>query len=48
MAGPYTAHGDFDSRAMGQSYLTWADTHRPWLAAAGLGVAAGLWAMLKR
>ena len=40
------AHGRFDRRARGTSWQLWADRHREWLAAAGLGlagVAFGTW-----
>jgi hypothetical protein len=46
--GDYGAHGAFDGRATDRSYQLWANTHRPALAAAGVGLAAGLWALLKR
>jgi short-subunit dehydrogenase len=46
--GDYGAHGAFDARATDRSYQLWATTHRPALAAAGIGLAAGLWALLKR
>lgn len=35
----YGAHGRFDDRAQDFSWHLWANTHRTWLAAAGLGVA---------
>jgi short-subunit dehydrogenase len=46
--GDYGAHGAFDAQATDRSYQLWATTHRPALAAAGIGLAAGLWALLKR
>jgi NAD(P)-dependent dehydrogenase (short-subunit alcohol dehydrogenase family) len=35
----FGAHGDFDRRAKGHSLQLWADTHRGWLALAGIGIA---------
>jgi NAD(P)-dependent dehydrogenase (short-subunit alcohol dehydrogenase family) len=35
----YSAHGDFDARSSGHSLQLWADTHRSWLALAGVGIA---------
>ncbi|MDQ4074965.1 MAG: SDR family oxidoreductase [Chloroflexota bacterium] len=37
--GDFGAHGDFDARAQDYSIQLWADTHRGWLAAAGIGLA---------
>jgi short-subunit dehydrogenase len=44
--GDFGAHGDFDSRARDWSPQLWANTRRSWLAVAGAGVAAGVWALL--
>jgi NAD(P)-dependent dehydrogenase (short-subunit alcohol dehydrogenase family) len=38
--GRFGAHGDFDDRAAAVSLEAWADTHRSWLGAAGVAVAA--------
>jgi short-subunit dehydrogenase len=38
--GDHGAHGIFDDRAHGTSAQLWQTTHRAWLAAAGIGVAA--------
>jgi hypothetical protein len=35
----FGAHGDFDTRARDHSLQLWADTHRGWLAFAGIGLA---------
>jgi NAD(P)-dependent dehydrogenase (short-subunit alcohol dehydrogenase family) len=44
----YGAHGDFDQRAHGHSLQLWADTHRGWLALAGVGLAGLVYAALAR
>jgi hypothetical protein len=38
--GDHGAHGIFDDRAHASSAQLWQTTHRAWLAAAGIGVAA--------
>jgi len=38
--GDHGAHGIFDKRAEARSFQLWQTTHRGWLAAAGIGVAA--------
>jgi short-subunit dehydrogenase len=43
--GQFSAHGDFDNRASGRSYALWANTHRSWLAAAGVSLAAAALAL---
>lgn len=40
IAGDHGAHGEFDSRASVRSPQLWADTHRGWLAVAGIGIGA--------
>ncbi len=40
IAGDHGAHGEFDSRASVHSPQLWADTHRGWLALAGVGIGA--------
>lgn len=40
IAGDHGAHGEFDSRASVRSPQLWADTHRGWLALAGIGIGA--------
>jgi NAD(P)-dependent dehydrogenase (short-subunit alcohol dehydrogenase family) len=44
----FGAHGDFDQRASGYSAQLWADTHRGWLALAGVGLAALVYAAFAR
>jgi NAD(P)-dependent dehydrogenase (short-subunit alcohol dehydrogenase family) len=44
----YGAHGDFDARARDYSVQLWADTHRGWLALAGVGLAGLAYAALCR
>jgi NAD(P)-dependent dehydrogenase (short-subunit alcohol dehydrogenase family) len=39
LPGDHGAHGRFDARAHEYSQQLWADTHRPWLALAGVGLA---------
>ena len=48
VAHDYGAHGDFDARASGHSLQLWADTHRSWLALAGIGIAGLAYAALSR
>jgi hypothetical protein len=43
VAGDFGAHGRFGSEAYDRSQQLWASTHRGWLAAAGLGLAAVAW-----
>lgn len=43
--GDHGAHGDFGSRAREWSPQLWATTHRGWLALAGVGIAAGVYAL---
>jgi len=38
LPGDAGAHGDFDDRSLDKSYQWWANTHRGWLIAAGVGV----------
>ena len=45
--GDHGAHGNFDDRARSLSLELWAETHPAWFAAAGLGVAAAVYALLK-
>jgi NAD(P)-dependent dehydrogenase (short-subunit alcohol dehydrogenase family) len=44
--GDHGAHGTFDARAREHSLQLWADTHRGWLALAGLGLTSVLYAAL--
>jgi NAD(P)-dependent dehydrogenase (short-subunit alcohol dehydrogenase family) len=46
--GDHGAHGTFDARARDTSLQLWADTHRGWLAVAGLGLAGVLYAALAK
>jgi len=46
--GDHGAHGTFDARARERSLQLWADTHRGWLAMAGLGLTSVLYAALAR
>ncbi len=46
LPGDHGAHGRFDARAHAHSPQLWADTHRPWVALAGLGLACSF--LLKR
>lgn len=47
--GDHGAHGVFDDRASDHCFQLWTNTHRGWLAVAGLGVAsAALYAVLGR
>jgi NAD(P)-dependent dehydrogenase (short-subunit alcohol dehydrogenase family) len=46
--GDHGAHGTFDARAQDTSLQLWADTHRGWLALAGLGIAGVLYAALAK
>jgi hypothetical protein len=46
--GDHGAHGAFDARAHDTSLQLWADTHRGWLALAGLGIAGVLYAVLAK
>lgn len=39
LPGDRGAHGDFDARARSRSLLWWLRKHRPWVAAAGAGLA---------
>jgi hypothetical protein len=48
VAHDFGAHGDFDQRASGHSLQLWADTHRGWLALAGAGLAALVYAAIAR
>ncbi|HWP44592.1 MAG TPA: SDR family oxidoreductase [Blastocatellia bacterium] len=49
VSGDHGAHGVFDDRARDHSLQLWANTHRGWLALAGIGVAgAALYAALAR
>ena len=48
VAGDHGAHGDFDSKAKRGSAQWWLTTHRGRLAAAALGLAAGLAARMSR
>jgi NAD(P)-dependent dehydrogenase (short-subunit alcohol dehydrogenase family) len=45
--GDHGAHGDFDNRARTESFELWAETHPAWLAAAGLGAAAAIYALVR-
>jgi hypothetical protein len=44
--GDHGAHGSFDARARDTSVQLWADTHRGWLALAGVGLAGVVYAAL--
>src|SRR5262245_60385240 len=46
--GDHGAHGTFDAHARDTSVQLWADTHRGWLALAGLGLTGILYAALSR
>src|SRR5579884_557771 len=46
--GPYSAHGDFDSRARAFSSEVWLTTHRGWVAAAAASLAGLALVALKR
>jgi short-subunit dehydrogenase len=46
--GDHGAHGTFDARAQDRSLQLWADTHRGWLALAGLGIAGVVYAALAK
>jgi len=46
--GDHGAHSTFDARARDTSVQLWADTHRGWLALAGLGLTGILYADLSR
>ncbi len=46
--GDHGAHGTFDARAREHSLQLWANTHRGWLALAGLGLTGVLCAVLAR
>jgi NAD(P)-dependent dehydrogenase (short-subunit alcohol dehydrogenase family) len=46
--GDHGAHGTFDARARDMSVQLWADTHRGWLALAGLGIAGMVYAALTK
>jgi NAD(P)-dependent dehydrogenase (short-subunit alcohol dehydrogenase family) len=46
--GDHGAHGTFDARARDTSVQLWANTHRGWLALAGLGMAAMVYAALTK
>jgi NAD(P)-dependent dehydrogenase (short-subunit alcohol dehydrogenase family) len=46
--GDHGAHGAFDARAHDTSLQLWVDTHRGWLALAGLGIAGVLYAVLAK
>jgi short-subunit dehydrogenase len=46
--GDHGAHGTFDARAHDTSLQLWADTHRSWLALAGLGIAGVVYAALAK
>jgi NAD(P)-dependent dehydrogenase (short-subunit alcohol dehydrogenase family) len=46
--GDHGAHGTFDARARAHSLQLWADTHRSWLALAGLGIAGMMYAALAK
>jgi NAD(P)-dependent dehydrogenase (short-subunit alcohol dehydrogenase family) len=46
--GDHGAHGTFDARAHDTSVQLWADTHRGWLALAGLGIAGVVYAALAK
>jgi NAD(P)-dependent dehydrogenase (short-subunit alcohol dehydrogenase family) len=46
--GDHGAHGTFDARARDRSLQLWADTHRGWLALAGLGIAGVVYAALAK
>jgi NAD(P)-dependent dehydrogenase (short-subunit alcohol dehydrogenase family) len=48
VAGDHGAHGSFDARATRRSYQLWADTHWPWVAAAGLGIAGAVLSFCRR
>jgi NAD(P)-dependent dehydrogenase (short-subunit alcohol dehydrogenase family) len=45
--GDHGAHGIFDSRACPSSAQLWQTTHRKWLAAAGVAIAAAAYAALR-
>ena len=44
LPGDWGAHGDFDSRASGQSPALWLDLHRGWLATLGVALGLATWA----
>ena len=46
--GDHGAHGTFEARAREYSLQLWADTHRGWLALAGLGIAGMVYAALAK
>jgi NAD(P)-dependent dehydrogenase (short-subunit alcohol dehydrogenase family) len=46
--GDHGAHGAYDARARDTSVQLWADTHRGWLALAGLGLAGLVYAVLTK
>jgi len=48
LPGDHGAHGRFDARAHEHSVQLWADTHKPWLALASVGVGVACAWMLKR
>ena len=47
VAGDHGAHGDFDNRARTKSTELWAETHPAWMAAAGVGAAAAIYALIR-
>jgi NAD(P)-dependent dehydrogenase (short-subunit alcohol dehydrogenase family) len=46
--GDHGAHGSFDRRARDTSLQLWADTHRGWVALAGIGIAGMVYAALTK
>jgi NAD(P)-dependent dehydrogenase (short-subunit alcohol dehydrogenase family) len=47
LPGDHGAHGNFDHRARTGSLELWAETHPAWFAAAGLGAAAAVYALVR-
>jgi NAD(P)-dependent dehydrogenase (short-subunit alcohol dehydrogenase family) len=48
LQGDHGAHGEFDARASERSVQLWLDTHRLWLALAGLGAVASIYGIFKK